>query len=1178
MALRVPPMHIYLLGTPEIRRNGRPLLIRRRLVRALLYYLAAHHGGVSRDRLAYMFAPDKPQKAARRQVSHLLWHLRHALGPEGMLCVRAKVETVSLSFDCWVDVRVFDQTTRAVEQWDQLKAIPANTVRAVANALSLYRGEFLSGFSLPHHQELEEWVLLQREHLNRLYLDALVALAHVHITRKAWKEAIGYARRALIINPLREDTHRVLMLLYAVTGQREAALDQYGKCAFLLRRELGIEPSPDTTAIYQAIRENRLPPFPAHSSPLLLDTTLRRVKREPFVGRTRHLQRLEALWRNVREGKGQAVFLWGDAGIGKTRLVHEFVRRTQVLLLEGRADASMASAPYYPLISALRQFLSYLPWSDLEFSSEVLSEVSRLLPEVRFHCPNIPAPLPPDPIAGQARMYEALFRFLQQISTQPYLLFIDDAHWAADMLWNWFSFLLPRLNKLPVLLVFAYRPEEATPIFRMFARRAQAEGWGTMMALRGLSREEVVHLVRYLRRHHHPPPVVLAQYLYKLTGGNPLFLLETIRWLEEHRQASGEIPIPERVREILAYRIGLFPPLTRRLLNAAAVLSPHLQVDVLAKVTGCTEEEIVETLQELVSRGIIVPDLHDGITYQFSHEQLRGTVYEMMGPVRRRHLHRRAAQVLQATRPANIQSLGAMLAYHWQKAGEPAQAVRAIILTMEQAANQFAYEHVISLAEKALALIPNMPPGPERWRAEMAIYLQRGRAYKVQRQYERARPDLVKAQRLGEILGNISLAIEALEARIDIAVDCWHMEEARSLGDLCLQMALRQKERSLLGRALYLRAFVAVHTGEEIDDAEIVQALNIFTQTDDHIAMAKVWNLRGVRDMMAGAYPSALQALEVALGLASEVRHYFLMHRVQANRGHVLYDLGDFRGAWQAFVHAEEWLQAIGLQRPDLLYDIGRGYVALHLGHSTEAEQFLTRALALADIMTSSQGRVTAHVHLAYLRALQGRIEEALTLLTEALSFERKVYIGTYIMTLSVYGAVLRLQGRFTEALAAHRRALRMARTIPHERHTLNLLCEAGWDLLSLNRIQAATRLFAFALKRASRGSGHVETVRALTGLAAACVGDIKLAHRALEEAQRTGSLLLYAHAVEATIPTFLKKQQFTQAQALEGRICTRLQKAGWQTLLTRLHSAKAVTFRHPPCSSLVPSNIPKST
>lgn len=241
-----PSLRVYLLGPAWVEWQGQPLSIGRRQTRALLYCLAAKGHPVAREELCFGFWPDRADVQAHRQLSHLLSHLRAAL-PDPQL-VQSVNDTIELDWErVWCD---------AYELRAACASLEAENAHDLEQAVRHYRGPFLSGFSLPAAPEFELWVSEQRTLHERLYLDALRVLLRCEATYMDYDRAIKYARMYLQVDEMAEDIHRELMVLHVMAGDRPAAIQQYKRCASVLERELGVEPLPETRAIYRAVLQN----------------------------------------------------------------------------------------------------------------------------------------------------------------------------------------------------------------------------------------------------------------------------------------------------------------------------------------------------------------------------------------------------------------------------------------------------------------------------------------------------------------------------------------------------------------------------------------------------------------------------------------------------------------------------------------------------------------------------------------------------------------------------------------------------------------------------------------------------------------------------------------------------------------------------------------------------------
>jgi DNA-binding SARP family transcriptional activator len=242
-----PILRVYVLGAAWVEWQGEPLIIRRRQTRALLYCLAAKQHPVPREELCFGFWPDQPENQGHRQLSHLLSHLRSALPDPAM--VQGSGDALEIdSRRVWCDAVAFRHACSSLE----IEQAPS-----LEYAIQLYRAAFLSGFSLPAAPEFELWVSEQRTLHERLYLDALRVLLRGETSFVDYDRAIKYARMYLRVDEMAEDVHRQLMILHVLSGDRPAAMQQYKRCAAILQRELGVEPLPETKAVYEAMLQAR---------------------------------------------------------------------------------------------------------------------------------------------------------------------------------------------------------------------------------------------------------------------------------------------------------------------------------------------------------------------------------------------------------------------------------------------------------------------------------------------------------------------------------------------------------------------------------------------------------------------------------------------------------------------------------------------------------------------------------------------------------------------------------------------------------------------------------------------------------------------------------------------------------------------------------------------------------
>ncbi len=593
----------------------------------------------------------------------------------------------------------------------------------------------MAGFSLRDSISFDDWQLFEAENQRRELSGVLERLVRGAGAEGRWQQAIDHCHRWISLDPLHEPGHRRLMQLYAWNGQRSAALRQYRECVRVLDEELGVPPLPETTALYQAIIEDRdqAPAGSAdswrllsgESQPVRLPEHLPSTESGPrvtpgafsLVGREAPLAALLAAY--AQTDTGQFALIEGEAGIGKTRLAEEFLHKVSLrggAVVVARCYEGDARLAYGPVVDALRAALASPELAARLASVPAiwLSEVSRLTPEIAAVQPGLPAPTDLDGPGAPARFFEGIAQALLAAlaGTPPGVLLLDDVQWADEATLDVLAFLTRRLRGQPLLILVTLRSEQsaaADRVKRLLAESARG-GHGLSISLDRLSPADVGKLLA--QANLHGLPASSADRLYLETEGLPLFLVEYLAGVNTGKLAAAGEPweVPGGVRQLLQARVNAVSEVGRQLLAAAAVIGRSFAFDLLRNVSGRSEEETVTGL-EAVEAGGLIRELRDGDEpaaeprYDFSHELLRRVIYEDTGLARRRLLHRRAAETLiHATATQRKGADASKIAWHLRMAGSDAQAAGYYKLAGAHARSVFANSEALSYFAAALAL------------------------------------------------------------------------------------------------------------------------------------------------------------------------------------------------------------------------------------------------------------------------------------------------------------------------------------------------------------------------------------------------------------------------------------------------------------------------------------------
>lgn len=704
----MPTLHIYLLGEFCIVYDKTPVTtIDWPRLQSLLAYLILHRDTAqSRTHLAFLLWPDSTEEQAHTNLRHLVYRLRHAL-PNASAYLRADKQTLRWQPEApWTcDVSDFE---RAIVRADQAGKMEDRTTMRLAleEARKLYTGNLLPNV-------YEEWLLLERERLHKQFLDALEKLALLFERERKYREAISVAQQLLRHDPLQEVTYRLSMRLYASSGDRASALRTYHTCVSILQRELAIEPSSQTQEAYQRLVQKDVAMMPSTVQAHTL------VSITPIVNRQSEWAHIQDIWQRVLDGRPHMLVLLGEAGVGKTRLAEElltWVERQGMVAVSAYCYPAEGELAYAPITTWLRA--NAIKPTLTALADVWLTEVARFVPEVLLERPGLSQPGPLVENWQRQRLFEALARAILG-ARQPLLLLLDDLHWCDRETLEWLHYLLRFDAHARVLIVGTARSEEmvtAHPLESLL-ETLQRRGQMTEIMLDPLNAVDTASLAAYVVGRAIDPQ--LASDLYRDTEGNPLFIVETVRAgalaPEESEHQSDEdrtLPhiskLPPAVQAVIAARLAQLSLPARELLNLAAVIGRAFTFEVLSKASTDDEDTLVRGLDELWQRRIVRE--HGADAYDFSHDKLREAVYASLRLARRRLLHRRVAEALEAVHADRLDTVSGLVAAHYEQAGIFERAVIYYQRAAEVARRVYANAEAIRFYQRVLVLLNVISP------------------------------------------------------------------------------------------------------------------------------------------------------------------------------------------------------------------------------------------------------------------------------------------------------------------------------------------------------------------------------------------------------------------------------------------------------------------------------------
>ncbi len=682
-------VEINLLGPPRVRRDGEPVRFDTRKAVALLAHLALVESPRSRDSLCELLWPGRDPDRARGALRRTLSTLRAAIGEEW---VETAGDAIALREGAELELDVARFRARAAEA----------SAESLSEAVELFAGDFLEGFALRDSPEFDHWQMGEADVLRRELGSALRRLVELQMERGAHEPALRFAERWVEIEPLHEPAHRELIRLYALTGDRGAALQQYRQCVRALSQELGVAPLEETTALFEQVSEGTLAPVLA-VPPNAEDRVLPDAPRElPLVGRDSELDALLAAHGAAAEG-GVLAVVEGEAGIGKTRLCLELgtrVRAKGSLVIAAQCHEDEAGLPYAPIVALLSDAVRTAEDWVGEVSPQRLADASRLHPELAALRPDLPKPHSLSAPGVQIRLLEAVAAVLDAAGSGPApgVLFLDDVHAADEATVDFLAYLGRRLDQRPMLLLLSWRSEAVPPDHRLRRLRVDREHEDArIVRLDRLDRADVSALVNAAD----PSGTAEVQdRIFRESEGLPLFVTEYVLAAQAGDVTVGQA-VPTEAHTFLGARMSGVGAVARQVLGAAAAIGRSFDFETVLAASGRSDEEAVAALEELVEHGLVRQADTADARYEFSHQILRELVYEETSPARRGLLHRRIA----ASLPRSGET-AALTAQQLRLAGEPREAAEEFRIAAEHAASLLAHADAIAHLDTALALDP----------------------------------------------------------------------------------------------------------------------------------------------------------------------------------------------------------------------------------------------------------------------------------------------------------------------------------------------------------------------------------------------------------------------------------------------------------------------------------------
>ena len=1018
---------IWTFGSLRLQEGSKPPTSLSGKTLSLLAYLLIHADTLTpREVVADALWPDSDPAQSRRQLSDTLYRLRQSIGDSWL---HADRERLGLHMDqsLWVDFWAFEELTQQPD--------PAAWERAT----SLYKGDFLP-------ELYEEWVLPMQVRLRELHLTCLDKLAHDAEENGRFNTARTYYQQLIHLDPLYEKGYRGLMRCLAALSRSAEALDLYDKLVDFLAQEMDIEPAATSRHLAEQIR---------HDWQQKSRSSNQRVQQAPFIGRAVERSQLLTHLDEARQGNGGLVVVLGEAGMGKTRLLHELAGAAEWRgwhILWGSGEEFALPATYAPLSQALTA-VPHPRWQQLQQLIEPfwLSLLANLVPGLS-HSLNLATPSGLDDTHQQ--LPQAISRILLGLQDiAPHLILLDDVQWGDPGIWALLDALHPNLKEANLMIVVSGRRES---LRNDDAAWSKLEAWDRhgmpIIHLEGLSTTALAELAAAQNT------AVSAEQLTQLhqaSGGNPLFV-QTLLATEGEWQNLAQRP---SLNQLIQQRFDKLNPGQQLVLQAASVIGYQFDYATWTAVLGDMPNPLLPTLAgELEQEGLLVIEKE---SYRFAHDTLRACIYNNMDANRQEALHRQILSILTSQQPPNALSC----LQHAQRINDPIAIAQFAIQAGQEAATAFNLQAALGYFEQAVAALGQ----PDDSTHEMWYQAINGR---IQTAITLARHDEVEAaaEQLLAWSQQQGTAIHQAQAYLHCANIAW----------MTGKQAIAQQQAET---GLHLIRQSA--TVDEEIEARLLETLARIARHQGNVHLCQQWVTESL---------THYQAAGNLLGQASALDKL----------ANLQFQMGDYEQAATQHRQAADQFHQLGATLYEGRSLNGLALALRSLGQYDEAQAIHEQCLAIARQFQDRYGAWSHLVNLGNIAFELGDFETAVSHYQQALTIPQELQAPRGIsMTLNNLGQARRGQGRFADSLTSFAEALAINREHGFrsgEGHSLNGQGLALWEA---DRHEEATAVLTEAITIWHELDDRLRLLDALASLALAqtSLNQVAAAQRTIDEA-----------------------------------------------------------------------------
>jgi len=750
----------------------------------------------------------------------------------------------------------------------------------------------------------------------------------------------------------------------------------------------------------------------------ILDLTDQHEMKEPdFVNRRKELKKLKDTFENVKNDGCKAIFIAGQAGIGKSTMVDKFKQEISddVIFFQGKGY-SQTSDPYLPFKKA---------FEDFEQSS-FLDILSR--------------PKDRDENRGTDReTYEAerksiFFEFTKEVEKlserKPLIISLDDLQWGDGASFYLLHYMVDNLSDHPVLFICAYRREDVSndhTIYDVISRLSRIDKHEdiSIEPLKWKHTKKMVHSML----NSESVPSDFINFIHDMSEGNPLFIKEFVELLIEEDKLSfsrsdypsdlEELKIPQVIEDVLKRRLSIH--LSKESINIVemgSIIGEKIPLTLLRSCLDVDELELLDTIDEVLERDIWKEYTKDN-SYLFTHNLVRKVIYEDISALKKKSLHNIVAENIEKIYKDNLEEHHSDLGLHYEKANQLEKGARHYFKAGKTAEKSYAHENAIKMYKKALDL------SEEKDRCDILERL--GDIHKIRGDHQEA---INHYDSVIEKTNDIHLMNNILSKLNEIFLILGDFDQALEKAEEGLTLC--EENDNLKCKLLSAKGRVYFRKGDYNRARNIFEEeKKIAEEISDEREIAHAFHHIGAIDIRKGNLDSALESLNKAASIREKIDDKRGLCETLNNLGVVYKRKGDLELALDNFYRGYNIEKKIGNKELIIKSLNNIGIIYKNKGGLDKALEHYEKSLAIAEKIGDKMGVSTTNTNIGNIYEIKGEYDEALHHFKKALKIEKEIGNKSGIAAnLNNLGSTYEKKGNLDKAFEYHKKSIRIATEI----------------------------------------------------------------------------------------------------------------------------------------------------